>query len=66
MLAPVFGAIYMFVTLAACSVIFGLACAIFYILRWRRTGRVFGILAGVSFTLFLLVYWQLYGFTWFG
>jgi len=66
MLAPAFGALYMFMTFAACSVLFGLTCAVLYLLRWRKAGRIFGILAGISFVLFLSVYWELYGFTWFG
>lgn len=66
MLAPAFGALYMFLILAACSVLFTLLCVAFYLLRRRKAGRVFAILASVSFVLFLIVYWELYGLTWFG
>jgi hypothetical protein len=66
MLAPAFGALFLFAMFAACSIALGVTCAVLYLLRWRKVGRVFGILASASFALFLVVYWQVYGFTWFG
>jgi hypothetical protein len=66
MLAPAFGALFMFLILAGCSALLAATCAILYLLRRRKAGRIFAILASLSFGLFLVVYWNLYGFTWFG
>jgi hypothetical protein len=66
MLAPAFGMIYMFLILGACSALFACTSVVFYLLRQHKAGRASGILATISFVLFLFVYWEIYGFTWFG
>ncbi len=66
MLSPYFGAINLLIILAGCSAVFAVIGVVLYLFHRRKVGRILAILTGVSFFLLLLVYWAMYGFTWFG
>jgi hypothetical protein len=66
MLGPMFGALNAFVFLLQLSVCLAIVCVILLAFRLRRTAWVAGVLAGLSFALTVFVYFEIWGFTWFG
>ena len=66
MLSASFGAVYALITLTACSAALEITCVALVLFRRRKAARIFAVMASTSLLLLLLVYWEMYGFTWFG
>ena len=66
MLSASFGAIYAVIALMACSAALAITWVALVLLRRRKASQILAVLTSISLLLLLLVYWEMYGFTWFG
>jgi hypothetical protein len=66
MLSASFGAVYALITLTACSGALTITWVALVLFRRRKAARIFAVMASTSLLLLLLVYGEMYGFTWFG
>jgi hypothetical protein len=66
MLSASFGAIFAVIALTACSAALAITWVALVLLRRRKASQILAVLTSISLLLLLLVYWEMYGFTWFG
>jgi hypothetical protein len=65
MLSASFGAIYALIALTASSAALAIVWVALVLFRRRKASQILVVLTSMSLALLMLVYWEMYGFTWF-